>query len=318
MRLYEEHARFGRPRHCTGVVSELTASLLPKDAVRVLSKYREMTVLTPAGEIDLVFGEAVVTIDRVWLEKALAEIAASEGAEIITGTRVFPNPQKGGCIAAAEGARTEVASRAGLCGKRAYLVGAQYIIRSRHGPDHPVVAALPSISRDFFGWVVPAGDMEYVLGLADDPRRGSVIDKVLELRKLFTRLWGEHDVVERFGGLIPVCRPCTPVRGRYFGIGDSVCMVKQLSGGGLFAIARAAPLLAKAVAEGADYAALTAPIIRTLHRSWALTKVVRALGGYWSAASIVARAGIRRVVLGRYDLIHEGIMKTLTRNLRPR
>ncbi len=298
-------------------MSESTASLIPKEAVRVLSRYREMTVLTPVGEIELVFGEAAVTIDRVWLEKALAEIAASEGAEIVAGTRALPKPREGECIVAAEGARAEVASVAGLCGRRSYLVGAQYIIRSVNGPDHPVVMALPSLSKEFFGWVVPAGDGEYVVGLADNPRRGSITTKALGLKRLFTRLWGEHEVVERFGGLIPVCRPCTPVKGRYFGIGDSVCMVKQLSGGGLFAIARAAPLLAKAVAEGADYAALTAPIIRTLHRSWALTKVVRALGGYWSAASIIAKAGLKRVVLERYDLIHEGVMKTLTQSLRP-
>lgn len=318
VRLYEEHTVFGRPRHCTGVVSESTAFLLPKEAVRVLSKYREMTVLTPAGEIELVFGEAVVTIDRVLLEEVLAEVAASEGAEIVTGMRAFPRPREGECVVAAEGARAEIALEAGLCGRRTYLVGAQYIIRSGDGPDHPVVVALPSVSKEYFGWVVPAGDREYVLGLADDPRLGSVTAKALELRNLFTRLWGDHEIVKRFGGLIPVCRTCTPARGPYFGIGDSVCMVKQLSGGGLFAIARAAPLLARAVAEGADYVALIAPIMRTLHRSWALTKVVRALGGYWSIASLLAKAGLRRLSFGRYDLIHEGIMKTLTRNLRPR
>lgn len=300
-------------------MSESTASLLPREAVRVLSRSREMTVLTPVGEIELVFGEAAITIDRVWLEKALAEVAASEGAEIVTRVKAVARPRKSGeCVVAAEGARAEIASRVGLCGKRRYLVGAQYIVRSRHGPDHPVVVALPSISREFFGWVAPVGGSEYVLGMADDPLKGPVTAKVLGLRKLFTRLWGEHEVVERFGGLIPVCRPCALVKGRYLGVGDSVCMVKQLSGGGLFAIARAAPLLARAAAEGVDYAALTAPLIRTLHRSWALTKVVRALGGYWSAASIIAKAGINRLVLERYDLIHEGVMKTLIQSLRSR
>lgn len=318
VRLYEEHKRFGRPRHCTGVVSESTVSLLPREAVRVLGTYRELVVLTLAGEIELVFGETALTIDRVWLEEALAKIAASEGAEIVTGARVFPRPQEGECVVSAEGAKAEIASRAGLCGRRTYLVGAQYIIRSRDGPDHPIVAALPNISKEFFGWVVPAGDREYVLGLADGPSAGYITAKALELRKLFTRLWGVHEVVGRFGGLIPVCRPCTSARGQYFGVGDSACMVKQFSGGGLFAIARVAPLLARAVAEGADYVALIAPIMRTLYRSRALTKVVKALGGYWSASSLLARAGLRRLSFGRYDLIHEGVMKTITRNLRPR
>ncbi|MCD6324098.1 MAG: NAD(P)-binding protein, partial [Desulfurococcales archaeon] len=175
--IFEEHGRVGVPRHCTGIISEevlrgirsIVGSSIDNVVREAFTEYR---VVGPSGsEVVIELPGRVYVTDRTGMEEVMLESAVSVGVATNLKTRVTHVTLDGKLhlsggsraydrVVLAEGAAMHHSLRLGLCRKMVRLVGLQAFVEVHSPPDTVVVYALPEVSKDFFGWVVPYGPNE--------------------------------------------------------------------------------------------------------------------------------------------------------------
>ncbi len=261
--VYEEHPRFGEPRHCTSIVGLYTASFFAKLLTpRVVKRgYKRFLFHTRLGSYLVEFSrEVAFYLERPLLEEKLADKASRLGHSLQTGVRAKPldtySVRAGDGIVrfdrlvVADGSTSEF-FRFFNGRRREYLYGLQALVEHEGGED--AIHVEYGVGGALFSWFVPIGDG---LGLAGyltekhvgDPR--SAVKKVLGVAGVkYRRLLGF------FGGVVvkpgQLSRP--HIRGRVFFIGDALGLVKPFTYGGLYYVARLARVLVESLENPATY-----------------------------------------------------------------
>jgi len=255
--VFEEHARIGYPRHCTGLVSEYVFNYLGSEVgectLNSFNRYIVRHVSRPNDEIELRFKERVYLIDRPKAEQYFADVVQSYGGIIYlshgvksvdardTSISLMDGSKKRyDLIILAEGSRANIVRKLGLCREIKYLIGVQAVLRVQNELDHPYVLFGDDLSNEFFGWLVPIDEKNLIAGLADAVEPYNKLKRLISryLRQFLNASQLSYEITEIFGGLIPMSKPCNQVINKVIGLGDAVSVTKPLSGGGIYGIYR--------------------------------------------------------------------------------
>jgi len=243
-----EQGTVGEPLACSGHVSTDIWEFVPADARDRLHQNDIYGARFHAGGPDSdayrFYKDGVVSnvIDRVGLDRTLADAARAAGAEIREDHTVVGLTERRDHVA------VEVRGPDGLATHRARMVAGCDGPRSRvreavglpepgellHGvlgfdgtPDGGDFVDVHLTVPRFFAWRIPRGAAGVEYGLATPPG-----DDVTEQFESFTAAHGvETD--RRCSGLIPIGPPETVTSGRVFLIGDAAGQNKPFTGGGI-------------------------------------------------------------------------------------
>ncbi len=236
----------GKPVKCTGIVTDSIDRVVkvPKDLI--VSKIKTFRIISPDGKsVDVKLGKENTILDRARFDRFLMQKALDNGARVFTD-REFKGFKKSGdsytvltssdkiqssMIVGADGAKSPVATAAGIYGKREFLDGLQ--VRAKYKGEPGVTEIYMGLGE--FAWVVPENE---------DFARIGVIGK--NIRPAFRKLLGNHAVCEDQSGIVPLYNPKQKLSaGNVFLIGDAATQVKATTYGGIIYGLIAGELLAK-------------------------------------------------------------------------
>ncbi len=258
----------GWPPHCTGLVSPETARRLGEDAVT--ESFTEAVFLNDSfNEICRISGKPLaVRVSRPLLEEILTR--RLEGMGHTLHNNMVVNDVRKECV--------HVRNKGWLCARDSVLIATGYsrfsrlfgakhcdalsglevrvLLSKRINDEEFVTVHGGRYAPEFFTWIVPLnGGREALVGLAahsDTVSRLAAFIHAAERKGLL----GISKLVSHRGGRILRGPPARYVRqGRVYGLGDVLCASKPFTGGGLYAIAAMAQVLAEAI-EAEDKARL--------------------------------------------------------------
>jgi len=261
--VYEARSWVGRP-HCTGLVSISTASRLPKASEVVLDFYRAVEVYVPELSFRLRLSSgrpSFLRLGRQKLEELLVEEIARLGVKLFlsspvrgvsSGSRellvhVDLGSKPYDYVVAATGYSPRLTSSLGLTSSIQVLSGVQLDVEvggSRWLEEGTAYVVLSNYLGQGFAWVVP-GCGKVLVGCATPPTGPPALSclrlilSIIERRSTYLR-----PLSKPYGGVVLRGYPGRVLSGKVAGVGDSVAMVKSLSGGGLYAISIASKLVA--------------------------------------------------------------------------
>jgi geranylgeranyl reductase family protein len=245
------------PVRCGGLISPQALRLLSLPEELIAQEITALRIYPPLGDpLELrAEGPKAYVVDRRKLDQLLLERAREAGAEVRLGVAAIglsgtvlhttAGELEFSVLIGADGPRSSVASWAGLPGPREVLVGVQARLKLELEPGVARVFLGQELAPGFFGWAIPA-DAEALVGLATTAGRaaGELLGKLLH------RYFPGARVEEMTGGLIPIGPPPHTFRGQVLLVGDAAGHTKPLSGGGLYFLARCAPLAGELAARG--------------------------------------------------------------------
>jgi geranylgeranyl reductase family protein len=302
-----ESGEIGRPLACSGHVSLDVWEFVPDAAREKLLQNEIRGARFHLGGADSraypFYKDEIVSnaIDRVGLDRTLAECAREAGATIRTGhtvTGVEERPDRvevtatgpdgverfeARLLCGADGPRSKVRSQLGLPEPSELLHG---VLGFDPGPDHDDFVDVHLTVPRFFAWRIPRGDagVEYGLAVAPGEDAGGRFEA-------FVDEYGA-DIDRRCSGAIPIGPPDRTVGKRSFLVGDAAGQTKPFTGGGILYGMRAADVAAETVDP--DHPATVQKYEHAwrseLGRDQAIGKAIRA--GY-SLPEPLQRAGIR-------------------------
>jgi len=332
IKLFEEHESFGIPRHCTGLVSQYTFESLGGPARESLVRrfYSYDIVTCNFGElVKLVFNKPVYLLDRELLEKSMSMEAESYGANLKLRSYVSSVEHDGRIqvaekcrekydyIVLAEGAIRRLSVRLGMCSEAlTNLIGLQAIAKIKGLVlDSPLIIACNRLCRDFFAWIVPYDeDTNYIVGIAT---KHNVNESFMNLLKLVRKYLNVTiDVIKYFSGLIPMDKPCSPIKGKVVGIGDSISTTKPLSGGGIYSIVLEVRALTNTLEKNnaldvEAYCRELVSLFKILSLQHNLRKFLISIGGYEKVIKTLFDLGISKIVINNYDRLGVDVIKTI-------
>ena len=257
----EDHQSSGVPVQCTGLVTQNVVGMSGASP-DILSKIYGANVFFPnRGSIQVRSKDVkAVLIDREGLDKKLAQRAEDAGANFLYGhsykdhkvhrdkvvINVNGNEMESSMLIGADGQGSKVARSMPNNEPKEYVYGIQVDVRHRMDTEDLMNIRIGSeFAPGFFTWEIPCGDFTRV-GLCSSVA-GSPSD---HLRKLMKEAGlDDAKVISKYSGKIPLggCR-------RTFGerlmiIGDAAGQVKPVSGGGIYPILKAAPILKDVATE---------------------------------------------------------------------
>lgn len=245
-----EKGTIGEPLACSGHVSTDIWSYLPDDAREELFQNRiygaNFYTDGPGSDRHLFYKTEEVSnvIDRVALDRTLADCARAAGADVREGHTVTgidertdrvvvtvsvagesePRTFDARMVAGCDGPVSRVRSAAGLPEPAEKLHGVlAFTDEVDHGDHVDVHLTVPG----FFAWRIPRGDAGVEYGLAAPPGA--------EVTARFQRLTERYGVeTDRFcSGAIPIGPPDSVRTDRVFLIGDAAAQTKPFTGGGI-------------------------------------------------------------------------------------
>jgi len=274
--LYEARSRVGRP-HCTGLVSLSTAGRLPRASEVVLDLYRAIEIYVPELRFRLRLSSerpSFLRLARLELEELLVEELARLGVKLFLSSPVRGVSRSGGgllvhvgvgaklydFVVAATGYSPRFTGSLGLTSISQTLSGVQLEVEvrgSRWLEEGTAYAILSNYLGGGFAWIVPGSYGRVLVGCATPPTGPPALSYLRLLLRAIERSSSSVRVLsEPYGGVVLRGYPRRVLAGSVAGVGDSVAMVKSLSGGGLYAISIASKLIADYL--GGDLQALRA------------------------------------------------------------
>ncbi|WP_255193817.1 geranylgeranyl reductase family protein [Natronobeatus ordinarius] len=243
-----EKGRIGEPLACSGHVSTDVWSFAGADARATLLQNEiygaRFHVRGPGSRAYPFYKREVVSnvIDRVGLDRHLAELASEAGADVRDGHTVTaiteyadhvevtakgPNGSEvheAKMIAGCDGPRSRVRDALSLPEPAELLHG---VLAFAEEPDHEDFVDVHLTPPRFFAWRIPRGEAGVEYGLAAPPG--------VEVNRHFEELIDgyEVDVSHRCSGAIPIGPPDRVTTRRGFLIGDAAAQTKPFTGGGI-------------------------------------------------------------------------------------
>ncbi|MCQ2069863.1 MAG: NAD(P)/FAD-dependent oxidoreductase [archaeon] len=261
----EEHSSIGEPLHCAGVVTSRTIDGLGLRPT-VLNSLTGADVVLPNDDV-LELKRSIplaYAVDRVDLDRRLAEAAVDAGAELQcdckylehtvseTGVTVKTSvgETKSELLVGADGHASRIAKSIPDNDARELVVGLQVELDyASDEQDRLRLFVGNSIAPGFFAWQIPLGDTTR-FGLAISSGKGTPSEYMGYLLK---KLGIENKTrLNTYGGVIPIGGRKTVYGDRLMLIGDAAGQIKPVSGGGLNPITYAAPLLKETVDKAFD------------------------------------------------------------------
>lgn len=250
-----EKGEVGTPLACSGHVSTDIWDYVPDSARDDLLQNRvygaEFHVGGPNERSYRFYKREEVSnvIDRVGLDRTLADAARDAGADVREGHTVTSVEERAGYVAVtasvggvertfegrmvvgADGPVSRVRRGLGLPEPDETLHG---VLAFDEEPDHGDYVSVHLTAPRFFAWRIPRGDAGVEYGLAAPPGH--------EVNELFDELTDAYDVeTDRFcSGAIPIGPPERTTATRGFLVGDAAAQTKPFTGGGILYGMRAA------------------------------------------------------------------------------
>ncbi|MES3517710.1 MAG: geranylgeranyl reductase family protein [Natronomonas sp.] len=257
-----EAGTVGRPLACSGHVSRDIWSYLPPDASTDLLQNEiygaRFHLDGPERAAYPFYQETPISnvIDRVGLDRRLADVAEDAGADLRENHTVTDVEERDDCavvtVRTPDGTETVRASVvAGADGPRSRVRDAV----SLPEPDellHGVLGFDPTVDAanfvdvhltvpGFFAWRIPRGDAGVEYGLAVAPG-----DDASDRFEAFTSAY-EATIDRRCSGAIPIGPPDRTVSDRVFLLGDAAGQTKPFTGGGILYGLQAADIAAETI-----------------------------------------------------------------------
>jgi geranylgeranyl reductase family protein len=247
----EEHEEIGRPRHCAGLVSGEGLRLIgmPCKNEYVENKIRKALIVADGFYVELKkLGEPVYVLDREAFDKAMADRAASHGAEILLGKRAKRVDKIGdgyvvetsdgsyACKAVidGEGATSRLANDMGLEGPKLKLPALQVEVKGFADLDGILVILDNGWAPGFFSWVIPLGDGKLRVGLASAIGHcDGLLKRLMRRHPIVSKLLERVEAGKRYGGTIVIGPPKKTYEGNFMVVGDAAGQTKPLTGGGV-------------------------------------------------------------------------------------
>jgi geranylgeranyl reductase family protein len=260
-----EQGEVGKPLACSGHVSTDIWSFVPDDAKGRLKQNEILGARFhtggPGSEAHRFHKQTPVSnvIDRVELDRTLAETAREAGAEIREGHTVVDlderrdhvevrvrgpdgtETHRGRMVVGCDGPKSRVRRSVGLPEPDELLHG---VLGFHDEPDHEDFVDVHLTVPRFFAWRIPRGDAGVEYGLATPPN-----DDVSERFEQFVSGYGV-ETTRRCSGLIPIGPPEQTHTGRVFLLGDAAGQNKPFTGGGILYGMTAADIAADVVDPG--------------------------------------------------------------------
>ncbi|MEM0158145.1 MAG: NAD(P)/FAD-dependent oxidoreductase [Thermoplasmataceae archaeon] len=314
----EEHSEIGRPVECTGVVTKRVFNFVhSKSIANVVHGAR---VFFPGEDpIHISKGEETVIIQRDSFDKDVASMAIDAGAEMQLGARLtavtrgsegwavsFKKDgnvlqEKAKVIVGADGANSTV--RRLLHGEMPKRVVSTYqaeIPTRMQSQDDVDVYLGSEVSRGFFGWAVPAGNISRVGVGTFGPGAKDYFQRIC-------RKFGFSGSLSITGGPIPVSYLKRTYGNGYLLIGDAAGIVKPLTGGGIYTGIVSASEASRAILEAYEMNNFSERILSRYQRYWknALGRELSLDGLVQKIFSVIGDRGLDRIFkfLSREDML---------------
>ncbi|MUV60854.1 geranylgeranyl reductase family protein [Halobacterium sp. CBA1126] len=243
-----ESGELGKPLACSGHVSLDVWEFVPEDAREELFQNAIHGARFHLGGADSeahpFYKDDPISnaVDRVQLDKVLADAARDAGADVreqhtVTGVEEFPDrveltvrgPEEtfdvtAKMVAGSDGPRSRVRDALGLPEPDEFLHGA---LAFDPEPDHADFVDVHLTVPEFFAWRIPRGEGGVEYGLAAAPGE--------DVPALFDALVDDYgvDVEHRCSGIIPIGPPDRVTSTRGFLLGDAAGQTKPFTGGGI-------------------------------------------------------------------------------------
>lgn len=246
--IYEEDQQIGYPQHCTGIVSRNTLDVFPVDMDKLVVN-RYYGVIIEIGGEPIVYRASTpraYIINRVVLEKELAQMVIDMGGRVFTGKRIDYKEL------VHRGASMFVIDAGGVKSlvKKGYgsvLPAIQVDVRVDNEVFNSNLTKIivdKRINSEYFMWISPYKDGVYRVGTASGKR---LKEKILTLAK---NEGVDGTIVNIMSGLVITGGPIKKfVSDNVVCVGDAAGMAKATTGGGLYYGAMGAYILAEAILE---------------------------------------------------------------------
>ena len=257
-----EQGEIGTPLACSGHVSTDIYHYLPPGAAGVLRQNEISAAHFHVGGPDtpghrFYRDETIsVVIDRVGLDRVLADAAADAGADVrthhtVTGVQPSqhhvdvevqapdgPTQFRARMVVGADGPTSRTRDALGIEPPGELLHG---VLGFDPTPDAAGHVDVHLIVPGFFAWRIPRGQAGVEYGIAGSPGP--------QLRDRFQRFLASYDVslTDRCSGAIPIGPPPSTVADRGLVVGDAAAQTKPFTGGGILYGMQAADIAAAAV-----------------------------------------------------------------------
>ncbi|MEZ3116253.1 geranylgeranyl reductase family protein [Halobaculum sp. MBLA0147] len=254
-----EKGEVGEPLACSGHVSTDLWEYVPAEARERLFQNRiygaDFHVGGPGSDAHRFYEREEVSnvIDRVELDRTLADAARAAGADVREGhtvTDVTEHTDRvsvaastadgtesfaARMVAGADGPVSRVRQQVGLPEPDERLHG---VLAFTDEVDHADHVDVHLTAPRFFAWRIPRGEAGVEYGLAAPPSE--------DVSAMFDRLTAAYDVdTDRFcSGAIPIGPPAETTSERVFLLGDAAGQTKPFTGGGILYGMRAADVAA--------------------------------------------------------------------------
>jgi digeranylgeranylglycerophospholipid reductase len=255
----EEHKEIGRPVQCAGIISQKLLKLVKFPKSFILNQVKSAQVFAPnQNMIEMSGREAPVVIDRAKFDQYFGELAQQQGVEYYFGEKYITHwrtsqgtlkikTSKRNVFAkiliGADGPFSRVSRRFNI--KYDYIPAVQVRAKFSYNPEKTAMYFNPQW-KELFGYIVPETKDELNnicrIGLATRNKPNIAIKDYLKILGV-----KPADILEKQGGLIPFGFPKHIAFDNTVLLGDSACMVKATTGGGVVMLLTAAKILAPVI-----------------------------------------------------------------------
>ncbi len=337
--LFEEDASIGKPPHCTGIISEYTSRLIGEEAFSSAERFFDELVfqdLDTNSVFRLRTRERVVRVDRVALERLLADSVKDLGGEILLKCKIDNiNKNKlklyskscnniknkydliivaGGYKSRYLGSERQAWDASRSFGFNLGLSCPKPILNRVE--DAVSILVSSAWSGVYYGWLFPVNDESLVIG-AEGPNSNNVINFIKYIIKKFNIK--KCLISERYGGLVLHGPPRKQMkRSRLFYTGDAAGLTKPLTGGGLFPNSLLASYIEKDTLDEISNLFIKnyKKIYKMLHRQYPFARAILESNGLPTLVRIASRIFSGGEIDGIIDYDrHEKLVSSIVRRV---
>ncbi|MEX2430309.1 MAG: NAD(P)/FAD-dependent oxidoreductase, partial [Dehalococcoidia bacterium] len=283
--LFERDRAAGQPVHCTGIVSTECFERYGLPSSLVIRKVSGFLLRSPSGRgVRLQRDDTQAYIlDRVELDRLLADRAADAGAQLVLHTTVDDLQWTGGAVSmrattngfsrtvtaraavVATGYGAPLARKLGLGTVQEVVSGCQAVVEA-HDLDEVEVFTGGAFGHGGYGWLVPWRPGYALAGLLTRKHTMRRLDEYMQRLQADGRVGAVQETFRCRA--IPLGVPKRTVANGVIGVGDVVSQVKPTSGGGIYYSLLGADTAAEVLAQALDAGDVTAEGLMPYDRHW--------------------------------------------------